>query len=179
MAVSQDKYVALTQLFCEPQSTPADYASFLKKITPFLRQMVSRKIPMSDVEDVVQEILISIHKARHTYDGSRPLMPWITSIAHFRIIDHLRKYYSQMRHETCDISDYEYSLCDVTEEGGESESIDNLFQHVPEKMQKILTMMHVEGYTAKEIGNHMQMNESAVKVAAHRAVKKIREKCGL
>jgi DNA-directed RNA polymerase specialized sigma24 family protein len=38
--------------------------------------------------------------------------------------------------------------------------------------------MHVEGYTAKEIGNQSGMNESAVKVAARRAIKKIRERFG-
>jgi RNA polymerase sigma-70 factor (ECF subfamily) len=38
--------------------------------------------------------------------------------------------------------------------------------------------MHVEGYTAKEVGKKMGMNESAVKVAAHRAIKKIRGKFG-
>ncbi|MBU6339547.1 MAG: hypothetical protein KGQ36_06240, partial [Rickettsiales bacterium] len=32
------------------------------------------------------------------------------------------------------------------------------------------------GYTAKEVGKEIGMNESAVKVAAHRAVKKIKQK---
>jgi RNA polymerase sigma-70 factor (ECF subfamily) len=34
----------------------------------------------------------------------------------------------------------------------------------------------VQGYTAKEVGERIGMNESAVKVAAHRAIKKIRNK---
>ena len=37
-------------------------------------------------------------------------------------------------------------------------------------------MMYVEGFTARETGEKLEMNESAVKVAAHRALKKIREK---
>jgi RNA polymerase sigma-70 factor (ECF subfamily) len=154
------------------------YAKFLSTITPMLRRMVGRKIAGSDVEDVVQEILISIHKARHTYDGERPIMPWLSSIASFRITDHLRKHYSQMLHQSVDIADYENILSDVTENTSDSESIDELMEDVPEKHQKILTMMHVEGYTAKEVGAQIGMNESAVKVAAHRAIKKIREKFG-
>lgn len=126
----------------------------------------------------MQEILISIHKARHTYDGERPIMPWLASIASFRITDHLRKHYSQMRHQSVDIADFENILTDVTEEASDNESIDELLSDVPEKHKKILTMMHVEGYTAKEVGKQMGMNESAVKVAAHRAIKKIREKFG-
>jgi RNA polymerase sigma-70 factor (ECF subfamily) len=124
------------------------------------------------VEDVLQEVLISIHKARHTYDGERPIMPWLMSIARFRIIDHLRKHYAQMRHKTFDLDDWD----DVTEEFSSDESIDDLLGDVDAKHKEILTMMHVEGYTAKEVGAKIGMNESAVKVAAHRAIKKIRAK---
>jgi len=155
-----------------------EYAKFLSQITPMLRRMVGRKLASSDAEDVVQEILISIHKARHTFDGERPIMPWLASIANFRITDHLRKHYAQMRHQTSDIADYENILSDVTNDTPESESLDELLEGVPEKDKKILNLMHVEGYTAKEVGKQMNMNESAVKVAAHRAIKKIREKFG-
>ncbi len=143
------------------------YAEFLTKIMPLMRSVVAKKITSADVEDVLQEVLISIHKARHTYDGERPIMPWLMAIARFRIINHLRKHYAQMRHKTFDLDDWD----DVTEE-----SIDDLLGEVDAKHKEILTMMHFEGYTAKEVGAKIGMNESAVKVAAHRAIKKIRAK---
>ena len=40
----------------------------------------------------------------------------------------------------------------------------------------ILRLMHQEGYTAKEVAEKIGMNESAVKVAAHRAYKVLRQK---
>lgn len=131
-----------------------------------------------DVEDVVQEIIISIHKARHTYDGKRPLMPWLASIAVFRITDYLRKHYAQRKDKSVNIHELEDVLADVTETEGGYESIDKWLEDVPEHQKRILTLMHVEGYTAKEVGMQMNMNESAVKVAAHRALKKIRKKFG-
>lgn len=156
----------------------AAYAKFLHAITPLLRRMVGKKLASAEVEDVVQEVLISIHKARHTYDGARPIMPWVVSIARFRITDHLRKHYGQRRHITVDIAELENSLADVTPDTDSTESIDELLEGVPEKDRNILTLMHVEGFTAKEVGARLNMNESAVKVAAHRAIKKIREKFG-
>ncbi|MBY0356317.1 MAG: sigma-70 family RNA polymerase sigma factor, partial [Rickettsiales bacterium] len=156
----------------------ASYASFLARITPLLRRMVARRLGASEVEDVVQEVLISIHKARHTYDGKRPLMPWLVAIARFRISDHLRRHYAQMRHQTVDIDDFTDRLADVTETDDSNESIEDLLHDVPDKQKRILTLMHVEGYTAKEVGAKLNMNESAVKVAAHRAIKKIRERFG-
>ncbi len=152
------------------------YAQFLERITPRLRRVAAIKCAASDVDDVVQEILVSIHKARHTYDGQRSIRPWLTSITKFRIADHLRKHYVQRRDKTVDIDELEEILPDVTQTGADNESIDELLDGVPENQQRILRLMHVEGYTAREIGVQMDMNESAVKVAAHRALKKIRNK---
>lgn len=172
-----DKYAALATLFLSGQKgSQADYARFLASITPLLKRMVGRRLNVAEVDDVVQEILISIHKARHTYDGIRPMMPWIASIAKFRITDHLREHYTARRDKTVDISGLENILADVTEEAGDRESIDELLKDITKQHQRILTLMHVEGYTAKEVGAQMNMKESAVKVAAHRAIKKIRKK---
>jgi RNA polymerase sigma-70 factor, ECF subfamily len=158
------------------EGSQSDYAQFLTQITLILRPVVAKKITSADVEDVMQEILISIHKARHTYDGERPILPWILSIARFRITDYLRKHYAQMKHKTTDISELENILEDVTKDSSNSESIDDLLQDVTKQNKKILTMLHVEGYTAKEVAAKIGMKESAVKVAAHRAIKKIRAK---
>ena len=179
MVTPVDKYSALTTLFRSGlEGNQADYAQFLTSITPMLKRMVGRRLAACDVEDVTQEILISIHKARPTYDGMRPIMPWLASIAKFRISDHLRKHYTQRQDKTVDISELENILTDVTEDAADRESMDELLEGVPENHKRILTLMHVEGYTAKEVGAQMDMNESAVKVAAHRAIKKIRKKFG-
>ena len=171
-----DKYAALTQLLCAGLAgSEASYAAFLRDVSPLLRRVIGQRITAADVEDVLQEVLISIHKARHTYDGSRPLIPWIVSIARFRMTDHLRKHYAARRHQTIDIAALENVLSDVTDTADSSESVDELLKDVPDKQRQILTMMHVEGYTAKQVGERLNMKESAVKVAAHRAVKKIRE----
>ena len=156
----------------------AAYAEFLSQLSPILRRVIGRKIPSSDVEDVLQEVLISIHKARHTYDGKRPLMPWVIAIAGFRVADYLRKSYSGMRHQNLDIADYENVLEAVTETPGETESMDEILEGVGQRERAILSLMHVEGYTAKQVGKQLGMKESAVKVAAHRAIKKIRQRLG-
>jgi RNA polymerase sigma-70 factor (ECF subfamily) len=56
------------------------------------------------------------------------------------------------------------------------ESISGEVQKLPEKQALILQLMHQEGYTAKEVAEKIGMNESAVKVAAHRAYKVLRER---
>jgi RNA polymerase sigma-70 factor (ECF subfamily) len=65
---------------------------------------------------------------------------------------------------------------DVTESGFNYESISVEVEKLPEKQATILRLMHHEGYTAKEVAEKIGMNESAVKVAAHRAYKVLRER---
>lgn len=155
----------------------ASYAEFLTLTSRMLRGFVARRVPPADAEDVLQEILISLHKARHTYDGTRLALPWVMAIAHYRLADYLRRHYSQMRHKQVDISEVENMLLEeVTESSATSESISEEVKNLGARQQKILHLMHSEGYTAREVGSQLGMNESAVKVAAHRAYKQIRMK---
>lgn len=157
----------------------ADYAEFLRGIAPVIRRIVRQKIADGEVDDVVQEVLISVHKARHTYDGARSLMPWVYSIVHFRLNDHLREHYRHHADRDLDEADFENFFADVTNQGTDREYIEQLMEGLSEVQQKILLLLHVEGYTAVEVATQMNMNESAVKVATHRAIQKIRKKHGL
>src|SRR6516165_9828912 len=68
------------------------YRKLLEGVTPYLRSLAFRcfKQP-TDLEDVVQDILLTIHMLRHAYDPGRPFGPWLVAIANRRIIDRLRR----------------------------------------------------------------------------------------
>lgn len=153
------------------------YQKFLTQVERYIRRIVSNKVVGKDVEDVVQEALISIHKARHTYDGKRAILPWVSAITRFRITDYLRKHYAKKEDVYLDADEMEKTLADnVTEADDSYEYINDEISLLPEKQQKILYLMYFEGYTAKETGAQLGMKESAVKVAAHRSYKVIRQK---
>ncbi len=156
----------------------AAYAQVLRTVAQLLRPYLSKRLLFAnDVDDVLQEILVSIHKARHTYDGQRPFTPWMYAIAKFRLQDYLRSHYADNLKHAVDIADLENDLSqDVTETGIRYESISGEIQKLPEKQAAILQLMHQEGYTAKEVATKLGMNESAVKVAAHRAYKVLRKR---
>jgi RNA polymerase sigma-70 factor, ECF subfamily len=154
------------------------YAALLLETSRLLRPFLAKRLSFTnEIDDLLQEILISIHKARHTYDGNRPYRPWAYAIAKFRLQDHLRAHYSDQLHHSDDLSEMEdYLHEDVTETAISYESISGEVQRLPEKQATILRLMHQEGYTAKEVAEKIGMNESAVKVAAHRAYKILKTK---
>lgn len=154
------------------------YAHLLRDTQHFLRPYLNKRLRVaSDVDDLLQEILVSIHKARHTYDGKRPYKPWVFAIAHFRLQDYLRTYYADQLRFATDLSELETTLPqDVTNSGFNYESISGEVNQLPEKQAVILSLMHEEGYTAKEVAAKIGIKESTVKVAAFRAYKILREK---
>lgn len=154
------------------------YATLLKATARLLRPFLAKHLYSgTEVDDVLQEILISIHKARHTYDGERPYKPWVYAIARFRLQDHLRMHYADRLHGAEDLSKLENVLPDnVTETGFSYESISGEVDQLPEKQATILRLMHQEGYTAREVAEKIGMKESAVKVAAYRAYRILRKK---
>lgn len=69
----------------------AAYRRLLTEISPYLRGLAGRQHrDPRDVEDSVQDILLTIHTIRHTYDPARPFKPWLVAIGRRRIIDRLR-----------------------------------------------------------------------------------------
>ena len=154
------------------------YADLLGETARLLRPFIARRLSFdSEVEDVLQETLISIHKARHTYDGNRPYRPWVYAIAKFRLHDYLRMHYGDKLRQAEDIADMEIAAHeDVTETAISYESIRGEVSKLPAKQASIVQMMHEEGCTAKEVASRLGMTESAVKVAAHRAYKILRKR---
>src|SRR6266571_2157396 len=69
------------QLMQAAQAGEADaYIQLLEEITPRIRQIVRRHrtfLEAEDIEDLVQDVLLSIHGVRATYDPQRPFMPWL------------------------------------------------------------------------------------------------------
>lgn len=152
------------------------YAQALEATARLLRPYLSKRLNQpSEVEDVLQEILLSIHKSRHSYDGKRPFKPWIYAIAKFRLHDFLRAHYTDTLRHAAELDAAEHlAQPNVTETGMTYESIKEEIAKLPGKQPKILHLLHHEGHTAREVAGKMNMTETAVKVAAHRAYKALR-----
>src|SRR5262245_38681096 len=86
----------------------AAYRCLLEELTPVLRRTVSRAFHgcgSGDAEDVVQETLLALHLKRHTWDESRPLLPWVQAIARNKLVDNLRRRRRQVHLPIDDIAE--------------------------------------------------------------------------
>ena len=150
------------------------YATLFRTIIPLLRALISRRLSnTADMEDVVQDILLSLHRASHTYNAGRSFKIWMNAIARHRLNDHLRWAYKKEALIEIGLDDLtlEIPSADVTENRDRNEYIIKMLDSLPEKQKQILMLMKLEGYSAVETAATMKMSVSAVKVAAHRAYK--------
>ena len=70
----------------------AAYESLLHDCIPFIKRVArGQGIRPDFIDDVVQETLLTVHQARHTYDPNRSFTAWLRTIAQRRAIDGLRR----------------------------------------------------------------------------------------
>lgn len=156
----------------------ASYNLLLRDIVPYIRNFITPRVANPDwVDDITQEVLISVHKSLNTYSAERPFKPWLSAIISFRKTDYLRKHYSARDHKQTSTDDLNFIKEHVTkpEYEGELKDVEKALASLPEKQRVVFTLMKIEGYSAKEVAERMNMSVSAVKVSVHRTAKKLQE----
>ena len=70
----------------------AAYETLLRDCIPFIKRVARGQGIRPDlIDDVVQETLLTVHRARQTYDPNRSFTAWLRTIAQRRAIDVLRR----------------------------------------------------------------------------------------
>src|SRR5687767_10222059 len=74
------------------------YRSLLSEAAGLARRVIRRRHPFlspEDAEDLVQDVLLSVHAVRATYDPARPFVPWLIAIVRNRVADAARRHVRQ------------------------------------------------------------------------------------
>jgi RNA polymerase sigma-70 factor (ECF subfamily) len=155
------------------------YRLLLEALTPYLRTLAVRQINnRNDVEDAVQDILLTIHTVRHTYDPTRPFGPWLVAIAGRRIVDSLRRQGRLGAHETPFDPDHEtFAMPDanLVETASDAHALHEAIEALPPGQRDAIRMLKLEERSLKEASTASGMSIAALKVATHRAMKNLRK----
>jgi RNA polymerase sigma-70 factor (ECF subfamily) len=174
-------------LMAEAQAGDARaYDTLLREILPFLRAVCRRRLgPSAEVEEAVQDALLTIHRLRHTYDPARPLQPWLAVIADRRAVDRLRRHGRRAKHETAlEPSTETLAVAPAKEwenSGEEALAADQLRDAVaglPESQRQALTLTKLQGLSLAEASARSGLSVGALKVATHRALRTLRTRLG-
>jgi RNA polymerase sigma-70 factor (ECF subfamily) len=159
----------------------AAYAEVLALLTTATKRFArGRAGRVAWVDDVVQETLISVHRARHTWDPSRPLAPWFYAIASHRLVDVWRR-----ERRVASREQGQDTLEAPAPDGaaGEWDDVDMSMVHaalaaLPARQRDIVEGLKLRDDSVRGLAARHRMSESAVKVMAHRGYKRLRSVLG-
>jgi RNA polymerase sigma-70 factor (ECF subfamily) len=154
------------------------YRQFLTDLGAHLRAYYRRRMAQwpDDVEDLVQECLLAIHHARHTYRPQQPLTSWVHTIARFKLVDLLR---ARSRRDALNDPLDEAAGLFASADGEAAlarRDLAVLLEQLPERQRLALVMVKIEGASIAETAAATGMSQASVKVGVHRSVKALAAK---
>lgn len=121
----------------------------------------------ADVEDLVQDTLLAIHRRRVTYDAAQPFTAWAHAIARYKLIDFWRRRRLRVHVPLATVEDSLWAPPDGAEARMDLERVLTL---LPERQQRLVRDVKIEGLSLAEAGARAGVSEGAAKVALHRAL---------
>jgi RNA polymerase sigma-70 factor (ECF subfamily) len=159
----------------------AAYEQLLREIVPFIRAIASGHHRTADrIDDIVQDVLLTIHRVRHTYDPSRPFEHWLATIAKRRSIDGLRRRIRTQANETADDDAYE-TFADPqanrsTEVRDAADLLGGALADLTERQREAIDLLKLREMSLAEASKASGQSIAALKVNVHRAIKALRVK---
>jgi RNA polymerase sigma-70 factor (ECF subfamily) len=154
------------------------YRDFLTAILPFARALARRRSWSEDmVEDVVQDVLLTVHRVRHTYEPGRPVKPWLAAIVARRSIDSMRRRGRIGTREVHDLAAYETYAdpqANKEEAGDAARTIAQMTSGLSPGQKEALELVKLKEMSLAEASAASGQSVASLKVNIHRAIKKLR-----
>jgi RNA polymerase sigma-70 factor (ECF subfamily) len=160
------------------------YACLLRDMLPYMRAVIRRHHRAADeVEDVLQDVLLTIHRIRHTYDPARPFSTWLAAIAYRRSIDALRRKYGRDAVETFSPVAYEnYADPAANREMAayeEGAALKEAIAALPIGQRQAVELLRIREMSLIQASAVSGQSVGALKVSLHRAIRSLQVSLGV
>lgn len=158
----------------------AAYHALLQALTPYLRAITRRYLGRGeDAEDAVQDVLMIVHRIRHTYERGRPFKPWLNTIASRRCIDLLRRRAHRLQHEIDSAHDADeapqtgYGPDETVARQHAAGTLHQAVAALPERQREAIRLLRLNELSLNEAAAQCDQSIGSLKVACHRALKSL------
>ena len=145
------------------------YERLLKEIAVMMRRLVRARLAraglsVDEAEDVVQEILIGLHGKRHTWDETRPFMPWLYTITRYKFIDTARRLGRERARQVNITMEEMAEMFEAPSEDTDRTllDIDRHLADLPQGQRQVVLALGVDGATVRATAE--QLNTSATEM---------------
>lgn len=161
----------------------AAYVRLLRSVAPVVRALGRRRgLDDTASEDLAQDVLMTVHRIRHTYDPARPFGPWLIAIAQRRLIDRLRRDGRRRRHETHDPEAVETFAAPAAKDMIEADEAALLLREaiaaLPARQREALELTKLQEMSVSDAAARSGQTPGALKVNVHRAIRALQARMG-
>jgi RNA polymerase sigma-70 factor (ECF subfamily) len=158
------------------------YDTLLREVAPRIRMICRARLrDAAEVEDAVQDTLLTIHALRHTYDPTRPFGPWLSTIATRRAVDRIRRLGRTSGRESPidDLPEAAASVAPEAEARLDARRLREAVAELPQSQRTALHLAKLQDLPLAEASARSGLSVGALKVATHRAMQTLRRRFGV
>lgn len=158
------------------------YEKLLADSVALIRAVARRQgVRPDQLDDVVQETLLTVHRVRHTYDPTRSYDAWLGALASRRAIDSLRSHGRRDRRELHDDVALDNhpggdDASAATESAQRAQRLREAIAALPPGQREAVEQLGLRERSLSEAAELTGRNTGALKVNLHRALKALRER---
>jgi RNA polymerase sigma-70 factor, ECF subfamily len=158
----------------QPRSGTDEQPSAIQRLSPSLFSYFMRpQAHPGDAEDLLQECWLRIHRSRHTYRATGPLLPWIFAIARHTMLDDRRRRHRRASREVF-VAQLEEQVDQRAAATPPISEVSGLLEQLTPTDRDLLLLLKVTGMSMKEAARATSSSVAATKQRAHRAYKRLR-----
>jgi RNA polymerase sigma factor (sigma-70 family) len=157
------------------------YETLLRDCVPLIRAIARRQGVAGDrVDDVVQEVLLTVHRARQTYDPSRSFTAWLRVIAERRAVDLLRqtgRRGARELHAPIAFENFPDASADPAvglKHADDAGRVSQALASLPARQREAVQYLVLEEQSLAEASALTRRSKVSLKVNLHRALKALR-----
>ncbi len=156
------------------------FEELFRRYAPLLRGLLRRRL-WSDalVEELVQQTFLQLHRARHDFDATKPLRPWVITIALNLAREHERR--RGRRPQLVSLEAVGDRVANGAQPHARFEAgrdVSRALGALPEEQREVILLHWVEGLSYAQIGAAVGISEGAARLRAHRGTVALRELLG-
>ena len=159
------------------------YQALLRDCIPIIKAVTRRRgVSANHIDDVVQDALLTIHRARQTYDPSRSFTAWLSVIADRRAIDLLRRIRRQNVREVHAPLAFENHADDAADpaRGLAQAEATGAFAHalatLPPRQREAVQRLVLDEHSLAGAATLTRRTKGSLKVNLHRGLKALRSR---
>lgn len=151
------------------------YDALLHGLRAVVSAYVRRRVGTAAwTDDVVQDVLLTIHRARHTWNRDRPFAPWFYAVMQSRLIDTIRRQRRTARwEEPMNAPPVVWSQSPEDAAIAKAD-LAQAMQALTPAQRLVIERLKLDEMSVRQVAGQTGLSESNVKVIAHRGYAALR-----